>query len=153
MFVPSQGLAPDGSKSLSYTYDIYDQLTGESSSGKGNYGDSYGFAFSYDLAGNAPSFPGQTRSTYNADNQQSGPSYNGNGDPSSAAGGQSASWDAENRLTGIGSAIFSYDPDGLRASKTAGLSTTFFLYDGETPLLEENAAGQVTAANGMAAGG
>jgi len=39
-----------------------------------------------------------------------------------------------------------YNADGLRAWKTAGGAATFFLYDGDTPLEEQDANGNVLAA-------
>ena len=56
------------------------------------------------------------------------------------------SFDPEDRLTAISSPAFSaaYDGDGLRATKTAAGVTTYFVYDGSTPIAEETF-------NGMAA--
>jgi RHS repeat-associated protein len=61
-------------------------------------------------------------------------------------------------ITG-GALTATYGPDGLRATKTAtpvggsAAVTSYFVYDGETPLLEETAGGQVLAANGLAGDG
>jgi hypothetical protein len=93
----------------------------------------------------------------------SGNTYNGNGDPTSYQG-KTLAWDLEDRLTSVpsttgGALTATYGPDGLRATKTAtpvggsASVTSYFLYDGETPLLEETASGQVLAADGMAGDG
>jgi hypothetical protein len=70
-----------------------------------------------------------------------------------SASRHTVTFNPENRLTGIAGASYGYDPDGLRASKAAGGTTTYFVYDGDTPVLEEGSSGQVVAANGMAADG
>jgi RHS repeat-associated protein len=41
----------------------------------------------------------------------------------------------------------SYRADGLRASKTIGSTTTYYLYDGGEPIIELNSSGTVTAFN------
>ena len=46
-----------------------------------------------------------------------------------------------------------YNGDGLRAWKTTSAGTTYFVYDGETPLLELNSSGGVTAENTWGANG
>ena len=46
-----------------------------------------------------------------------------------------------------------YRADGLRASKTTGSGTTYYLYDGGEPIIELNSAGTVTALNVFAPDG
>ena len=46
-----------------------------------------------------------------------------------------------------------YRPDGLRGSKTASSTTTYFLYDGATPVAELNSSGTITALNVFGADG
>ena len=54
----------------------------------------------------------------------------------------SFAYDAEDRLTAISSPAFSaaYDGDGLRAKKTAAGVTTYYVYDGGTPVAERASA-------------
>jgi hypothetical protein len=66
----------------------------------------------------------------------------------------SLSFDPENRLTAYGSLLSAtYNGDGLRAVKTDSTGTTYYLYDGDKPLVEENSAGAVTATNTFGANG
>ena len=46
-----------------------------------------------------------------------------------------------------------YRADGLRASKSSGSGTTYFLYDGGEPIVELNSSGSVTALNVFAPDG
>jgi len=153
-------------------YNNYRSLTGES--GQYGYNTSYSFGVTYDAAGNPNGGDGNrlyNGFTYNSDNQLLGPSgkgyqYDGNGNPSQY---QSSilSFDAENRLTKApdvnyrsGSPVYGliagYDGDDLRAWKAqgyAGAPATYYLYDGSTPVIEENASGAVTNAAGWGADG
>jgi RHS repeat-associated protein len=57
-------------------------------------------------------------------------------------------WDARNRLVAISggvSASFKYDPFGRRVSKTVGLTTTGYVYDGVNPVQE--LSGGIVSAN------
>ena len=114
------------------------QLTQEQST----RGIGYTFGYGYDSAGNTTTFKGSTLG-FNDDNQNSAFSFNGNGDPV-GYGGSALSFDAEDNLTGVGSAMSaSYMDDGLRASK----ESTYYVYDGVTPVCETNSSGAVTAVN------
>jgi RHS repeat-associated protein len=85
--------------------------------------------------------------TVNADNQITNSSFafDGDGNPTSYQGA-AFTYDPEDRLTAIASASFSaaYDGDGLRAKKTDIGQTTYFLYDGDTPVVEEQMSGSTT---------
>ena len=64
------------------------------------------------------------------------------------------SFDPENRVTLFGSTVAAaYRADGLRASKSSGSGTTYFLYDGGEPIVELNSSGSVTALNVFAPDG
>ena len=43
--------------------------------------------------------------------------------------------------------IFLVNGDGMRAWKSTSACTTYFVYDGETPILELNSSGAVAAVN------
>jgi RHS repeat-associated protein len=68
---------------------------------------------------------------------------------------QAQSYDPENRLTSVsGMQTDGYTGDGLRAWKQPyGGSRTYFLYDGEFPVVELNSAGSVTAVTTSGANG
>ena len=173
--IPAVGSAPDASRSVSFAYDTAhstpsqnrDVLTGEASAGSASYAQNYTNNFGYDGAYNPSAFA-ITGSGFsyppNVDNQinVAGFSFDGDGNPTTYKNA-AFSFDPEDRLTAISSPAFSasYDGDGLRATKTAtpiggsGPVTTYFLYDGTTPVLEETAAsgGTITAVNVEAADG
>ena len=95
----------------------------------------------------------------NADNQINLGLYvfDGNGNPTTYKNA-AFSFDPEDRLTSISSPAFSaaYDGDGLRAKKTAGGVTTYYVYDGGTPVAEESFNGTsatFTALNAVTADG
>jgi RHS repeat-associated protein len=181
--IPAVGSAPDASRSVSFAYDTAhstpsqnrDVLTGEASAGSGSYAQNYTNNFGYDDAYNPTLFAYDGSpvpySAVNADNQFSTSSlfsYDGDGNPTTYEN-YPYSFDPEDRLTSAPalntSGVFtaSYDGDGLRATKTAvpigGGSTpvtTYFLYDGDTPVLEETGSGStatITAVNVEAADG
>ena len=134
----------------SYTYDSLDQLTQESSTRNGGFTNNFG----YDSAGNPTSFKGVTK-TYNSNNQQTGTGfgYDGNGNPTTYKG-STLSFDPENRLTAYGSVLTAgYNGDGLRCWKQNASSTTHFLYDGSSPVIELDGSGSVTATNTFGANG
>ena len=57
-------------------------------------------------------------------------------------------------MTLFGSTVAAtYRADGLRASKSSGSGTTYFLYDGGEPIVELNSSGSVTALNVFAPDG
>jgi len=100
-------------------------------------------------------------SPVNADNQILGINFDGNGNPTTYKAA-TFSFDPKDRLTTISSLTFSaaYDGSGLRATKTATLSgitqTTYFVYDGSTPIAEETFNGTsatFTALNAITADG
>ncbi|MGI4791118.1 MAG: malectin domain-containing carbohydrate-binding protein [Janthinobacterium lividum] len=166
--LPALGNAPDASRAQSYSYDSRDELSEDKSvpdlftyNGTDPYSAHHDQSFNYDLAQNPLTFRSMSTS-HNADNQLSGSGFgfDGNGNPTTYMNSAANfSFDPENRLTNITAPMaFSatYDGDGLRASKTAAGATTYYLYDGETPLLEETQSGAtttVTAGNGEAADG
>ncbi|BDI29293.1 type IV secretion protein Rhs [Capsulimonas corticalis] len=169
------GAAPDGSRSLRFGYDTAhasalqnrDVLASEASSLHGGsasaaYNDVYTNNFLYDGAYSITQFAmgGATQAFGNTvDNQISNSGYlpDGNGNMTTYQGA-AFSYDPEDRLTAISSPMFSatYDGNGLRATKTAGGATTYFLYDGGAPLLEETFSGSnatISAVNVWAADG
>ncbi len=158
--LPLVGKAPDGTRTLAYVYNARDEMIGETSTSAGNYGDNYAYTFGYDLAGNPTTSrtPGQSSAAsfgFNLDNQFSDLTYDGNGNPTTYAGGSQFSFDVENRLTAISGMNFAatYDGDGLRSSKTGSAGQSFFLYDGDTPVVELGQSGSILAGNGYGADG
>ena len=123
------------------------------------------FSYGYDGGtstgpGNPTSFKGTT-STFNADNQVTGTGYgyDGNGSPT-AYKSSTLTFDPEQRMTGYNGTTQTdgYDGDGLRAWKQTdsdgdGSLRTYFLYDDETPVVEETSAGAVAASNSFGADG
>ena len=96
-------------------------------------------------AGNPTSFENASH-TFNRDNQLSdtggGFSYDGNGNPVSYKN-KTLTFDPENRLiqygvpnTGGPYMAADYNGDGLRAQKTNNSGTSFFLYDGDQPVVK-----------------
>ena len=133
----------------SSTHNAQPRLTGESSARLGGYSQTH----AYDAAGNPTTFKNATGLAYNADNQRTSNTYDGNGNATTYAG-VAGTYDPENRLTGFGSALSaSYNGDGLRASKTNAIGTTYFIYDGMQPVCELNTAGTVSAVNVFGANG
>ncbi|HWA84172.1 MAG TPA: RHS repeat-associated core domain-containing protein, partial [Fimbriimonadaceae bacterium] len=93
--------------------------------------------------------------SFNSDNQQTGTgfAYDGNGSPTTYKG-TTLTFDPENHLTGIGASwSATYRADGLRASKTASGTTTYYLYDGGEPVCEFNSSGTLIAYNVFAPDG
>lgn len=133
-----------------YIYDTKNQLTQEQTTRNGGYTDTFG----YDSAGNPTSFRGTTK-TYNSNNQQIATlmTYDGNGNPT-AYNGVTLTFDPENRLTAHGAVLTAgYRGDGLRAWKQTANGRTYFLYDGDSLILELNATGAVLATNTFGAQG
>ena len=83
----------------------------------------------------------------NSDNQLAS-GYDGNGNPPTARG-QTATFDAENRLTNGG--VYGWGSNGLRAFK--GSRSTYFLYDGSLPVCELSSTGALQAVNTFGAAG
>ena len=132
------------SGTTNYVHDTKVQLTQESSTRGGGYTNNN----AYDAAGNPTTFKGVT-TTFNSNNQDNtnGHSYDGNGNPI-VYKYNALTFDSENRMTAFGSVLTAgYRGDGLRAWKQTSAGKTYYLYDGETPILEENASGTKTAIN------
>ena len=133
-----------------YSYDSKDQITQETSTRNGGFTDN----FAYDHAGNPISFKGITKS-YNSNNQQiaTGFGHDGNGNPTTYSG-TTLTFDPENRMTAYGSILTAgYNGDGLRAWKQNSSGRTYFLYDGNVPVVELDSSGSVTATNTLGANG
>lgn len=160
----SNSYPPNASKELTYTYDTThtptanrDVMVGEDSalygSGSSDWNDVYNYTgahgFSYDAAFNDTAFSwGGNYLSYgfNNDNQidETDFSFDGEGNPTQYdSGSTNFTFDPENRLTGITSPSFSasYDGDGMRASDTLGGVTTYFIYSGDIPVVEETYSG------------
>ena len=101
--------------------------------------------------------------TFNADNQKTASGtfvYDGNGNPTTYAGG-TLTFDPMDKMLSIassGTGSYRYRADGLRAWKgwnvtiptTSGIpvtGATYFLYDGGNPVAEMDSSGTVTAVN------
>jgi RHS repeat-associated protein len=123
--------------------------------------------YAYDNVGNPTTFLG-TSPTFTTDNQIDDTpdfTYDGNGNPteysSSVPSGSTLAYDAENRLLSASGTSFGadYDADGLRTYKATGATTPiangyrFYIYDGDTRMLELDSSGDVVQANGWAADG
>ena len=124
------------------------QLTGETSTRGGNYTNSFGYDGGTSTgSGNPTTFRG-TANTFNADNQMTntGYSYDGDGNPTIYKNA-TLTFDPENRMTAntVGGQTNSYSGDNLRAWKQSGGTRTYFLYDGEIPVVEETASGATAA--------
>ena len=127
-----------------FTYNAKDELLQELTTRFGGFTDNFG----YDSAGNPTSFKGITK-TYNSNNQQTatGFTYDGNGNPT-AYSGVSLTFDPENHVTSYGSILTAYyRGDGLRGRKQTSSGTTYFLYDGTSPIIELDSTGSIIATN------
>ena len=99
-------------------------------------------------------FKGITKS-YNSNNQQTGTGFthDGNGNPTTY-GGTPLTFDPESRMTAYGSILSAgYTGDGLRAWKQNANGRTYFLYDGNLPIVELDSTGSLTATNSFADNG
>ena len=135
-------------RACSYTNNTKDELTQESSNRNGAYTNNFG----YDTAGNPTSFKGVARA-YNVNNQDTANVYDVAGNPTTY-GGTALTFDAENRMTAYGAGLTAgYTGDHLRAWKQGAAGRTYFLYDGEFPLVEMDSTAAVTAANTFGANG
>jgi len=145
--VSYDSVTPAYSGNTAYTYDSRSELTNESSTQIGGYSNSY----VYDGAGNATQFK-STSNIYNSNNQESS-NYDGEGNPL-YFGAANLTFDAEDRLTQVGSALTSgYRYDDLRAWKQSSVGRTYFVYNGEVPVCELDSAGAVQAVNTFGAVG
>ena len=130
----------------SYQYDGKDQLNTEQSSRFLPYTNTFG----YDSVGNPTTWKGAAQS-FNSDNQNTASTYDLDGNPTSwQSQGQSyaLTFDSANHLTSVGTLLTAgYNAEGLRAWKQSAAGTTYFLYDGLTPLAEVTSSGAVTAVN------
>jgi RHS repeat-associated protein len=123
------------------SYDFERRLSADNS----GYSGGSSLSFGWDAASNPSPFAGTTY-TYGTDNEINGSgNYDGNGCPTSYYS-QVCNYDPEARLTSYGDA-FTYRSDGLRATKTAGSSKTYYYYDNGEPILETNSSGTITASN------
>ena len=130
------------SGNVSYSYDNLDRLTGENRTVTAGGLLPYDVSFGYDSAGNPQTVRNQTF-TFNEDNQTDGCTYDSCGN-CEAYRDYLATYDYEDlpaSLIGGATAVANtYRADGLRASKTANGSTTYFIYDGERVLFEMDSA-------------
>ncbi|MCX6379675.1 MAG: hypothetical protein NT023_09405, partial [Armatimonadetes bacterium] len=127
-----------------YDYDFKDQITQEKSALAGGFTHNFG----YDNAGNAIQFQNNAV-PYNRNNQRAGIGYAHDkaGNPS-IFGGVGLQFDPENQMTTYGAAMAAgYRDDGLRAWKQNNTDTTYFIYDGFTPVVEVDPAGAFIATN------
>jgi RHS repeat-associated protein len=130
-----------------YQYDTHDQLTDEQTP---QFGTS---AFAYDAAGNPTTFKTATGQTFSADNQNTAIGYDLDGNPMSW-GTTALSFDTASHLTSVGTELTAgYNAEGLRAWKQSAAGSTYFVYDGLTPIAEANSSGTVTAVNTWGAAG
>jgi RHS repeat-associated protein len=141
------------SGSTSFTYDGKNEMADESSTRNGSYNNT----FAYDGAENPTTFRGVSGKTYNSNNQNSGSGYafDGDGNPTTYSG-SSFVFDAENRLTSVGTVLTAaYGTEGLRSNKTDSTGTTYYLYanGGNLPVCELSSSGTVTATNTYTANG
>lgn len=163
------GWIHDGSRTRTFSYDNLNELTGDVSiydgSASQDYLDvGYNHSYSYDDMGNPNTFDSLGGNEFSSDNQIVGTTsdpftYDGNGNPteysSSVPAKSMLTFDAENRLLSASSKSFAadYDPDDLRTMKQTSQGARFFVYDGDTRMLELDSSGDVKAAYGWGADG
>lgn len=129
-------------------YDGKDQLNREQSGRLGSYTNAFGF----DNAGNPTTWKGATQ-TFNSANQNNAFTYDGDGNPKSWQS-NALTFDAGSHLTAIGTTLTAgYNAEGLRAWKQSASGTTYFLYDGLTPIVELDQNANVKAVNSWGANG
>ena len=149
--------APDTDGMLFYNWDIKNRLALETTYNNGSptfedttnqYNDNWNYPTGADLADNLTTLRGGTQ-TYNADDQLSTETYDGEGNRTSYTGG-TILYDAENRPisvpgnSSLGTTAFTqlYTGDGERAWKQpAGGSKTYYLYDNGHVLMEMSSTG------------
>ena len=135
----------------SYVYDHLDRLTSETSRRGG--GEGYVETFDYDAFHNLTTFRGASRD-FNVNNQDTSFAFTSNGDPTEYGTNVVPGWDCDDNLVSytIGSGTVmtaDYGPDGLRAWKQTGESSTrrYFVYFAGAPICELNASGYIIATN------
>ena len=134
----------------SYTFDGTDRLTQQTSTRSGGFTHNFGF----DGANNLTTFKGASV-TYNTKNQLTvaGMVYDLNGNPTTYKG-SALTFNQRDMMTAYGAAMTAgYDGGGSRAWKQVGAARTYFLYDGDDPVIEMDSAGTVTAVNTFGANG
>jgi RHS repeat-associated protein len=133
---------------VTYAYDGRNELTQETSNRtNAPYSDTQQYDGVTSGTSTGPGNPTLMRGTghgYNADNQDTGNTYDGDGSPK-VYKGTACRFDPEQRLTLDGSQANTYTGDGLRAQKQWSGGDTWFLYDGDDVLAEENSSGTITA--------
>ena len=156
--------ASDSGKTTQYTYDLLGRLAAETTP-EGTT------SFTYDARGNRlTSTAGEVTTTYGYDlnNRMLTSAANGvtttytyddNGNTLSAQEGTAAakqySYNAANQLTGYTdpaesiTAAYTYQPDGLRKSKTIDGATTDFVWDGQQLALEETGSASTVYIRGL----
>jgi RHS repeat-associated protein len=108
--------------------------------------------FAYDNAGNPTTWKGAGQ-TFNPDNQNNAQAYDTDGNPTSWQG-NALTFDGANHLTAIGNVLTAgYTAEGLRAWKQSAAGSTYYIYDGLTPIAEVNGSGAVQAVNSWGANG
>ena len=132
----------------SYAHDAKLQLTQETSTRAGGYTNNQ----VYDGAGNVTSFKVVAQG-FNSNNQNTANTYDLNGNPTTYKG-VLMSYDVENRLASSGTTLTAgYNGDDLRAWKQTSAGRTYYLFDGENPIIEMDSTGAVTAVNTHGANG
>jgi RHS repeat-associated protein len=142
-----------GGRTVSYRYDALRRLIGEEVSGVASAG---AVSYSYDAVGNRLSRTStlapvaSAAYAYDANDRLTNDTYDANGN-TTASGGNTYSYDFENRLKAAnnGEVTITYDGDGNRAAQTVGGVTTSYLVDDRNPtglsqVVEELVAGRVT---------
>jgi RHS repeat-associated protein len=136
---------PQYSGLTTYQYNTKDELTQEQSARGGGYLSTFG----YDGAGNSTTWKGAAK-VFNTNNQDTAHTWDLNGNPT-VYGGAAMTWSPENELTAVGTTLTAgYTGTSKRAWKQASSGRTYFLYDHyypDTPLVEMDVAGVVTAVN------
>jgi RHS repeat-associated protein len=126
-------------RQVQWTYDGINRLTNETISlDPNNKNGSVGYGL--DPVGNRTSLTSSlsgvnsASSTFNANDERAGESYDANGNVT-AAGGKTFSYDSENHLVSMngGAVTIVYDGDGNRVAKTVNGVTTQYLVDDLNP--------------------
>ena len=126
-------------RTVNYTYDDLYRLTSETITND-PHGVNGSVGYSYDPVGNRLNRTSSIArfrrrlQAYDANDRLSGDGYDNNGN-TTASGGNSYTYDFENRLTALGGGLVSYvyDGDGNRVAKSVGGLTTNYLVDTNNP--------------------
>jgi RHS repeat-associated protein len=157
------------SGTTNYTYDTISgigtrsQLTQESTTRNGGVTNNFAYdGGSYTAStgvGNPTTFRSTTLSgTYNADNQYSGNTYDGEGNPTSYSG-YAMVFDPENHLTSFTQSgtthSYTYNGDDQCVStfQTGATAPTYSVYDGDHPFLQLASDGSVASVSDFGANG